>query len=73
MMRRHYRLTVVVCAISWLLVGLHLPTLHELTDHGYSPQWTVLGITVLLALVGAACVRALLRTPAASSTASSEP
>ena len=39
MQLRNYRLTVVGCALSWLLVGLHLPTLHEVLD-----QYTYYGV-----------------------------
>ena len=66
MQLRNYRVTVVGCALSWLLVGLHLPTLHEVLDHGYSPEPTVLVMTLLLAAAGVAFVWALLRAPASS-------
>ena len=58
-----YRLTVLGSALAWLLLGLHLPTLHELTDHGWSPPARVLAMTALLALAGAGALWALLRTP----------
>lgn len=66
MQLRNYRLTVIGCALSWLLAGLHLPTLHEVLDHGYSPEPTVLVLTLLLAAAGVGFVWALLRAPASS-------
>ena len=62
---RRYRMTVLVCSLSWLLVGLHLPTLHEVMDHGYTAPPSVLVMTVLLALVGVTCLWMLLRPGAA--------
>jgi len=56
-----YRLTVLGSALAWLLVGLHLPTVHELADHGWTAPASVRALTALLALVGA--LWALLRTP----------
>lgn len=58
-----YRLTVLGNAVTWLLVGLHLPTLHELTDHGWAAPTSVRVVTALLALAGAGLLWALLRTP----------
>lgn len=48
MTTRYYRLTVVACALSWFMVGLHLPALHQVTHHGHAPDWTVLGMVSLL-------------------------
>jgi len=61
---RSYRLTVVGCALAWFLVGLHLPTLHELRHDGFAPHWTVLAMLAFLAVVAVAALRALLRAPA---------
>jgi len=61
---RSYRLTVVGCALAWFLVGLHLPTLHELRHDGFAPHWTVLAMLALLGVVAVAALRALLRAPA---------
>ena len=58
-----YRLTVLGNAVVWLLVGLHLPTLHELTDHGWAAPAFVRAVTAVLALAGAGLLWALLRTP----------
>ena len=56
-----YRLTVLANAIVWLLVGLHLPTLHELTDHGWGAPTSVRVATAFLAITGAALAWLLLR------------
>jgi hypothetical protein len=64
MSTRYYRLTVIGCALSWFLVGLHLPTLHEMTHAGHAPRWNFLAITLLLAGVAVAGLWVLLRAPA---------
>jgi uncharacterized membrane protein YqjE len=58
-----YRLTVVACALSWFLVGLHAPIVHEVTHHGRIPRWSVLAVVALLVLAAVAALWALLRTP----------
>ena len=63
MLTRHYRLTVIGCALAWFLVGLHLPTLHEMTHHGQAPNWTVLTAVSFLTVVAIAGLWALLRAP----------
>lgn len=60
---RNQRLTVVACVLSWFLVGLHLPALHEMTHHGQAPQWTVIAIVLLLALAAVATTWMLLCPP----------
>ena len=57
-----YRLTVVGCALSWLLVGMHLPMLRHMMDDRHSHDWLVLTMTALLAVVGIAGVWKLLRS-----------
>lgn len=47
-----YRLTVVGCALSWLLVGMHLPMLRHMMDDRHSHDWLVLTLTALLVVVG---------------------
>ncbi len=59
----YYRLTVVACALSWFLVGLHLPALHRMTHHGAAPPWTVLSIVSFLAASAVAALWLLLRSP----------
>jgi hypothetical protein len=68
MITRHFRLTAIGCALSWFLLGLHLPTVHEVVDHGYSPHWTVATMVALLALASVASLWALLRAPARGAT-----
>ncbi|HEU0079627.1 MAG TPA: hypothetical protein VFQ76_18360 [Longimicrobiaceae bacterium] len=59
----YYRLTVVACALSWFLVGLHLPALHAMTHHGGAPHWPVVAIVTLLAAAAVAGLWILLRAP----------
>lgn len=61
MLARYYRLTVVGCALSWFLLGLHMPVLHQMTHVGYEPHWTVLVIVALLAVAAVASLWMLLR------------
>jgi hypothetical protein len=64
MLTRFYRTTVVGCALAWFMVGLHLPTLHQMTEHGRRMPPSVLAAVALLAVVGVATLWALLRVPA---------
>ena len=59
---RNYRLTLIGCALSWFMVGLHMPVLHEFS-HGRSPRPGVLAATALLAVAALATLWALLRAP----------
>ena len=63
----YYRATVMGCAISWLMLGLHLPALHALTHPGQTIAWTVLSLTALNGIVAIACLWVLLRAPASAS------
>ena len=46
-----HRLWVIGCVLSWFLLGLHMPALHEVVDHGHDMGLHVLtGMTVLLVL-----------------------
>ena len=63
MTTRAYRLTVVGCALAWLLLGMHLPTSHELMDHGWVMPPPVLAVSMVLAAIGTATLWALLRAP----------
>ena len=58
---RYYRPTVLGCVLAWFLVGLHVPALHEIVDHGAAPSPTVLGATSLLTVAGLAALWRLLR------------
>ena len=66
MTTRSYRLTLVGCALAWLLLGLHLPTAHELMDHRRVPPPPVLAMSMVLAAAGIATLWALLRAPFAA-------
>jgi hypothetical protein len=70
MRTRHYRLTVIGCALSWFLVGLHLPMLHAMIHAGGAPRWDVLAITLLLAVAAVAGLWVLLRAPGRGTTPS---
>ncbi len=61
---RSYRSTVVACALAWFMVGLHLPTLHQMTHPGHSPRWSFVAITLSLAVAGVVALWTLLRGPA---------
>lgn len=63
-----YRLVVLTCALSWLLVGMHSPVLHEMIDHGATPRWPILALVAVFVLVGTASMWALLRLRVSSTT-----
>ncbi|HTK49439.1 MAG TPA: hypothetical protein VL328_15780 [Gemmatimonadaceae bacterium] len=58
---RSYRLTLVICALAWFLVGLHAPLLHAWTSHGHAPDATVAIATSLLAITAIVALVMLLR------------
>ena len=62
MSTRSYRLTLLVCALAWFMVGLHTPLLHAWTSHGHVPRASVLIATSLLAITAVVALVALLRT-----------
>ena len=64
MSARWYRPTVIASALSWFLVGLHLPGLHAMTHDGGTIAPVALAATVLLAVLGTAGLWALLRVRA---------
>lgn len=64
MSTRYYRLTVVACAVLWLMVGLHLPVLHQIIDHGRVPSPGVLTALILNTVLAVAGLWILLRAPA---------
>ncbi len=66
---RYYRATVVLSALSWLMVGMHLPMLHDMTHEGRSTRWDVLAVTALLTVVGIVGVILLLRAPGSDRSA----
>ena len=61
MRRTTYRLTVLACALAWLLVGLHLPVVHAMTHHGARPSGALLALLIVLVLAALSAVGALLR------------
>jgi hypothetical protein len=58
-----YKLTVVACALTWFLVGLHAPVLHQFTHHGRTPEVGLLLVLVLLVIMASGSVWALFRVP----------
>jgi hypothetical protein len=56
-----FRLTAVACALSWLLVGMHAPIVHQITEHGRIPSAPVLIAVVLVLAIAVATLGALLR------------
>lgn len=61
-----YRLTVVGSLLSSFLVGFHLPALHEMIEHGATPRWGFLGVTIALAVLTIVGGWTLLRSAAPS-------
>ncbi len=61
MTMRFYRLTLIGCALSWFMVGLHVPVLHELTHPGHAIAWPPVVATLLLLASGIATLWMLLR------------
>lgn len=64
MPRKLHTLTVLACALSWLLVGLHLPVLHDLSHAGTAPRWELLALTAGFLVLAIVDTWALLRMPA---------
>lgn len=58
-----HRLVVIGTVLSSFLFGLHLPALHDVIEHGATPRWDVLTLTVLFALGTLAGGWGLLREP----------
>jgi hypothetical protein len=56
-----FRLTTVVCSLSWLLVGMHTPIVHQITHHGRVPSVPLLIAAVLVLAVAMATLGMLLR------------
>ena len=68
---RWFRATVIGCALSWFMVGLHVPALHAATHDGHAPPTPMLSLTLLLAAAGLASLWALLRAPVPTTRAPS--
>jgi hypothetical protein len=67
MSTRSYRLTLVVCALAWFMVGMHTPIFHAWTSHGHAPSMAALIATLLLAITAVVALVALLRTTISTS------
>ena len=63
MSTRAYRLTVIGCMLTWFVLGMHAPLVHELTEHGRVPRPPVLVAVTLLAAGALAALWSLLRAP----------
>jgi hypothetical protein len=68
MSTRSYRLVVVGCLLSWFLLGLHAPLVHEFAAHGHVPRPSVLTAVALLTVAALAGAWVLLRTPRRGAT-----
>jgi len=64
-----FRLIVVACALSWLLVGMHAPMVHQFTHHGRIPSASLLIAVTALLVIAVATLVALLRSSPDRSTA----
>jgi hypothetical protein len=58
---RYYRLSLLVCAAAWLLLGMHLPVLHQITHHGRMPSAMVLVFMAAFALLAVTLLWRLMR------------
>ena len=63
MSTRTYRLAIVGCALSWFLLGMHVPLLHQVVGHGRTPGTPVLVAVAGVAVAALAVLLLLLRTP----------
>jgi hypothetical protein len=64
---RAYRLTLLICATAWFMVGLHAPLLHAWSSHGHVPDATVLVVTSLLAITAVVALVILFRASGSTS------
>jgi hypothetical protein len=60
---RFYRTTLLVSAASWLMIGMHLPALHQVTHHEAEVSVAAVTALVALAAVGIVSLWTLLRVP----------
>lgn len=60
---RFYRTTLLVSAFSWLMIGMHLPALHQITHHGRGVPLSVVGAVVTLVVIGTVSLWVLIRAP----------
>lgn len=69
-----FRLTAIACALSWLLVGMHTPIVHQITHHGRVPSVPLLIAVLLVLAIAVATLGMLLRAgprPSAGTSATS--
>ena len=55
-----YRMLVLGAIASSFMLGMHVPVLHEILDHGSPPRWDVLIASGILALIAIVCAWRLL-------------
>jgi hypothetical protein len=46
-----YRMLVIGAILSSFLLGMHMPVIHDIVDHGARPRWDVLIASGLLGLI----------------------
>ncbi len=63
MSTRHYQFAVFGCMLSWFLLGLHAPVLHQFTHHGRTPSAPMVVVLLILVAGAFAGLVVLLRTP----------
>jgi hypothetical protein len=63
MPRKIYTLAVVICALSWLVVGLHITMLHDLTTANAPRHWLPLTLLATFLVLAIADTWTLLRAP----------
>ena len=68
MTTRSHRLLVVGCMLSWFLLGMHAPILHEFSEHGRVPSASVLVAVAVLAAAALSGLWLLLRAPRRGAT-----
>lgn len=55
-----YRMLVLGAIVSSFMLGMHVPVLHEILDHGSRPRWDVQIASGILALTAIVCAWRLL-------------
>ena len=63
MPRKVYTLAVVICALSWLLVGLQIAVLHDLSRANATRHWLPLALLATFLVLAVADTWTLLRAP----------
>jgi hypothetical protein len=65
-----HRVVVIGTLLSSMMVGLHLPVLHEILEHGAVPRWPVMIALLVFAVLTVAGGWMLLRQGSGSGAAS---